>query len=85
LHQDYHAATSETLAAADEIIQNFKLAPRDALHAASAALGNAQYFLSCDDGISRRFKTKALSVNIGTEARMLEVMNPIVFVTKMGR
>jgi predicted nucleic acid-binding protein len=84
LHQGYHATTTETLAVANEIIRNFKLTPRDALHAASAALGDAQYFLSCDDGITRRFKTKPLSVNIGTEGRTLEVMNPTVFVPKMG-
>jgi hypothetical protein len=30
--------------------------------AASAALENAQYFLSCDDGITRMFKTRPLSV-----------------------
>ena len=84
LHQGYHAITSQTLAVANEIIRNFKLAPRDALHAASAALGNAQYFLSCDDGITRRFKTRPLSVNIGTEHRTLAVMNPAAFVAKIG-
>jgi len=84
LHQGYHATTSESLTVANEIIRNFKLAPRDALHAASAVLGNAQYFLSCDDGITRRFKTKPLSVNIGNQARTLEVVNPTVFVAKMG-
>lgn len=83
LHQGYHAITSETLAVANEIVRNFKLAPRDALHAASAALGKAQYFLSCDDGITRRFKTRPLSVNIGREHRTLEVMNPAVFVAKI--
>ncbi|MBI4528425.1 MAG: PIN domain-containing protein [Deltaproteobacteria bacterium] len=83
LHQGYQSTTSETLAVANEIIRNFKLAPRDALHAASAALGKAQYFLSCDDGITRRFKTRPLSVNIGTEHRILEVMNPAVFVANM--
>ena len=83
LHQGDQATTSETLAVANEIIRNFKLAPRDALHAASAALGSAQYFLSCDDGITRRFKTRPLSVNIGTEHHILEVMNPAVFVANM--
>jgi predicted nucleic acid-binding protein len=84
LHQGYQATTSATFAVANEIIRNFKLAPRDALHAASAALGTANYFLSCDDGITRRFKTRPLSVNIGTEARTLEVMNPAVFIAKIG-
>ena len=84
LRQGYHAATTETLSIANEIIRNFKLSPRDALHAASALLGNAQYFLSCDDGVTKRFKTTPLSVNIQNEHRILEVMNPEDFVTKMG-
>jgi len=44
LHQDYYATTSETLAVANEIIWNYKLAPRDALHAASVALGECSIF-----------------------------------------
>jgi len=68
----------------NEIIRNFKLSPRDALRAASALLGDAQYFLSCDDGVTKRFKTTPLSVNIQNEHRILEVMNPEDFVTRMG-
>ena len=82
--QGYHAATTETLTVADEIIRNFKLSPRDALHAASALLGEAQYFLSCDDGVTKRFKTTPLSVNINNKDRTLEVMNPEDFITKIG-
>jgi predicted nucleic acid-binding protein len=63
----YHAATTETLTVANEIIRNFKLSPRDALHAASALLGEAQYFLSCDDGVTKRFKATSLSVNINNK------------------
>lgn len=84
LRQGYHVATSETLTVADEINRNFKLSPRDALHAASALLGEAQYFLSCDDGVTRRFKTPPLSVNIRNEHRTLEVMNPEDFIAKIG-
>jgi predicted nucleic acid-binding protein len=82
--QDYHAATTETLTIANEIIRNFKLSPRDALHAASALLGEAQYFLSCDDGVTKRFKATPLSVNINNKGRTLEVMNPEDFITKIG-
>ena len=84
LRQGYHVATSETLTVADEIMRNFKLSPRDALHAASALLGKVQYFLSCDDGVTRRFKRMPLSVNIQNEHRALEVMNPEDFIAKMG-
>jgi len=82
--QGYHAATTETLTVANEIIRNFKLSPRDALHAASALLGEAQYFLSCDDGVTKRFKTTPLSVNIQNEHRTVEVMNPEDFIAKIG-
>jgi predicted nucleic acid-binding protein len=67
--QGYHAATTETLTVANEIIRNFKLSPRDAPHAASALLGEAQYFLSCDDGVTKRFKTTPLSVNANNKDR----------------
>jgi predicted nucleic acid-binding protein len=84
LRQGYHVATMETLTVANEIIRNFKLSPRDALHAASALLGEAQYFLSCDDGVTKRFKTTPLSVNIQNEHRTVEVMNPEDFIAKIG-
>ena len=45
LRQGYHIATSETLTVADEIIRNFKLSPREPLHAASALLGKSS--ISC--------------------------------------
>ena len=84
LRQGYHVATMETLTVANEIIRNFKLSPRDALHAASALLGEAQYFLSCDDGVTKRFKTTPLSVNIQNEHRTVEVINPDDFIAKIG-
>jgi predicted nucleic acid-binding protein len=82
--QGYHVATAETLTVANEVIRNFKLSPRDALHAASALLGEAQYFLSCDDGVTKRFKKTPLSVTIRNEACSLEVMNPADFIAKMA-
>jgi len=82
--QGHHAATPETLTIANEIIRNFRLSPRDAFHAASALLGEAQYFLSCDDGVTKRFKTTLLSVNIRNKLCTLEVMNPEDFITKVG-
>jgi predicted nucleic acid-binding protein len=72
------------LTIANEIIRNFKLSPRDALHAASALLGEARHFLSCDDGVTRRFKKIPLSVNIQNQHRTLEVMNPEDFIAKIG-
>ena len=74
----------KTLSLADEAGREFKLEPCDALHGASALLGNAQYFLSCDDGVTKRFKKRPLSVTIKKQDRSLEVLNPEDFIDKTG-
>lgn len=84
LARTYHALTEETFTHAQEIISKFRLDPRDALHAASALLLGADYFLSCDDGVTKRFRKQALSVTIRGQNRSLAVMNPEDFVKKMG-
>ena len=84
LAKAYQATTEEALAVANEIVKKFKLQPRDALHAASALLGEAHYFLSCDDGVTKRFQRKSLSVIVGNENRIVEVMNPEQFVARIG-
>lgn len=50
----YHTMTEETLTLARTVEDIFKLEPRDALHAASALLEGSEYFLTCDDGITKR-------------------------------
>jgi predicted nucleic acid-binding protein len=52
LRQGYHVATMETLTVANEIIRNFKLSRRDALHAASALLGRPS--ISCPATMASR-------------------------------
>jgi predicted nucleic acid-binding protein len=84
LSKGYHIIKEETFALANEIMGKFNLQPRDALHAASALLEEAHYFLSCDDGITKRFKKRPLSVSIRKSERTLEVMNPVEFLKKMG-
>lgn len=84
LSNGYHITKDETFPLAGEIMGKFKLEPRDALHAASALLEEAQYFLSCDDGVTKRFKKRPLSVNIRNKDRALEVMNPVDFIYKTG-
>jgi predicted nucleic acid-binding protein len=77
----YHAMTDKTLTLARRITERFKLQPRDALHAASALLEGSEYFLTCDDGITKRFKRRSLSATIDeTQRRILDVMNPVAFV-----
>lgn len=84
LAKAYQDTTEETLAVANEIMKEFRLQPRDALHAASALLGDAAYFLSCDDGVTKRFQRKSLSVTVANENRTVEVMNPEQFVMRIG-
>jgi len=48
----------ESLQLAREIVERFKIDPRDSLHLASALLMEAQYFLTCDDGVTKHFKNK---------------------------
>lgn len=83
LAKDYHAMKEETLSLARRVIARFKLEPRDALHVASALLEESDYFLTCDDGITKRFKKKSLSAIINNHRRILQVMNPVEFVGKM--
>ena len=83
LSQGFHTATEQTLAVADEIVRQFKLKPRDAFHAASGVMGEPQYFLTCDDAVTKGFRRKPLSLVVASDVRSLEVMNPEVFVAKM--
>lgn len=84
LAKGYHIMKEETFNLANEIMGKFKLEPRDALHAASALLDECEYFLTCDDGVTKRFKRRPLSATIRSQHRSLEVMNPVEFVKKMG-
>jgi predicted nucleic acid-binding protein len=79
----FQATSEKSLVLADEIMRKFKLKPRDALHASSGLLGGAQYFLSCDDGVTRTFRRKPLSLVVENNVRSLEIMNPESFVEKM--
>jgi predicted nucleic acid-binding protein len=84
LAKGYHAINQETLSVAAEINERFKLEPRDALHSASALLEGSEYFLTCDDGVTKGFKKRALFVSIRSVRRSMEVVNPVEFVRKMG-
>jgi predicted nucleic acid-binding protein len=84
LSKGYHVMTEETWTLAEGIIGKFKLEPRDALHAACALLAEADFFLSCDDGVTKRFKKRSLSVRLRNNSRTVETMNPRNFVARMG-
>jgi len=83
LAKDHHDMTEETLSLARRVVEKFKLQPRDALHMASALLAESSYFLTCDDGITKRFKKRPLSASIGIQRRTLRVLNPVDFIGEM--
>jgi len=71
LSKRIHTANDQTLAVAEELVRKFKLKPRDAFHAASGVMGEAQYFLTCDDAVTRKFRRKPLSLVVENEVRYL--------------
>ena len=52
----YHAMTDETLTIARTVEDRFKLSHAMHYNAVSALLDGSEYFLTCDDGITKRFK-----------------------------
>ena len=83
LAKGYHTIGQQTLSVAAEIMERFKLQPRDALHAASALLEGSEYFLTCDDGVTKRFKKRSLSATIRHQYRFLKIRNPVEFAKEM--
>ncbi|MGH7830599.1 MAG: type II toxin-antitoxin system VapC family toxin [Candidatus Binatia bacterium] len=83
LSRDHHRLDDDSLQLAREIMTRFKIKPRDSLHLASALLMEAQYFLSCDDAVTKRFRYRPLSAIINTIIGSIRVMNPVELVRTM--
>ncbi len=59
---------------------------RDALHVASAALGNARYFLSCDQKVTQKKQARCYRRLVRSQRDIyFSVMNPTRFVEKMRK
>ncbi len=59
---------------------------RDALHVASAIIGNARYFLSCDKKVTQMKRAKCYRRLAKSYCQTyFSVMNPIRFVEKLKR
>ena len=82
-----HIERSEEVAQAGERIQNdCHIRARDALHIASAIIGQARYFLSCDKKVTEIKRARCyrrLAKPYRTE--YFSAMNPVLFVEKMTR
>jgi predicted nucleic acid-binding protein len=79
----YLAYCAEGVSQSEEVLkmardlQGITLGVRDAIHLASAAIGNAQYFLTCDDRVTS--KTSTIRDVLVKRGYQLEVLNPAAF------
>jgi len=67
---------------ADGLVKQCQLKPKDALHIASACKGRIQYFLTCDDRVTKKCET----ISRATKASgfEVEVLNPVEFLRLVG-
>lgn len=78
--------SKETLELGQAIRKNCQTRARDALHVASAILGNARYFLSCDTQITQKKRANCYRRFAKTKRKeYFSVMNPILFVEQLER
>ncbi len=60
-----------------EIIRKTNIAPRDALHLASAETGRCKYFVTCDDRLIKMIKDKSGEIGL-----KIKPINPIELIRK---
>ncbi len=69
--------TNKIFELSKEIIKKANIAPRDALHLASAEAGNCKYFVTCDDRLIKLIKMKLDALGL-----KVKPINPIDLVRK---
>ncbi len=91
--EDYLGLCTEHIDSSEEVLnlgksiqRKCQVQPRDALHIASAVLGGARYFLSCDRKVTQ-MKQRRCYRRLARSHRQeyFSVMNPILFVERMKR
>lgn len=82
-----HIDNSEELRQLSKTIQKqCHIRARDALHIASAILGNARYFLSCDDKVTQKKQANCYRHYAKNYKRdYFSVMNPSLFIEKFNK
>lgn len=82
-----HIDNSEDVLRLGKRIQNHcQIRARDALHVASAILGGARYFLSCDNKVTQMKQGRCYRQLARSYRReYFSVMNPVFFVEKIKR
>lgn len=83
LCSEHVASTEDVLALGRRIQKNCHVRPRDALHIASAVIGQARYFLSCDSKVTKMKQARCYR-RLGRDLRLeyFSAMSPIRFVEK---
>jgi len=66
--------------------QDCHIRSRDAFHIASAIIGNARYFLSCDNKVTQKKQTNCYRRHAkGYHRDYFSVMNPTLFIEKLSK
>ena len=80
------ASSADLLALARNIHIRCQIRPRDAIHVATAILGEARYFLSCDTKITEMKRARCYRrLARSHRTQYFSAMNPIIFVEKMRK
>ena len=81
---EHSESSDEVLNVGKRVENNCPVRARDALHIASAILGQARYFLSCDKKVTQKKQGQCYRRVVRTyHQEYFSVMNPILFVEKI--
>ncbi len=81
-----HIASSEEVVTLGKMIQKeCHIRARDALHIASAIIGNARYFLSCDNAVTQKKRAKCYRRIAKSDKGYFSVMNPTIFAKNLDK
>ena len=79
-------SSPDLLNLARNVQSHCQIRPRDAIHIASAILGQARYFLSCDRRVTEMTRARCYRrLAKGHRIQYFSAMNPIMFVEKIRK
>lgn len=81
IYCDKMISQSEAVLKVAQELRKITTGVRDAIHIASAAIGNAQYFLSCDDRVTR--KASQIEDTLAKRGFRVEVLNHVTFFSRL--
>ena len=80
LCKDKIVPSSKVLTTARAFMKSAKVKPRDAIHLASAEVGDCDYFVTCDDDLIRLVQRTRIRPKL-----RLQAINPVEFIRKEGK